>query len=142
MAGATGHRVRPQPPHLRCLFDVTLVFPLIFHSIKDEIPEGSQALITRLYQLWLVLAVTLILNMVACIMILIAGSRDGGRDTGASIGSVISAISAPSSSPRPQLPLHYLGHLLSPLVPVRPRPCHLAFPFLSFLSVARSTTAT
>ncbi|KAJ7905561.1 scamp-domain-containing protein [Mycena olivaceomarginata] len=63
-------------------------FPLIFHSIKDEIPEGSQALITRLYQLWLVLAVTLILNMVACIMILIAGSRDGGRDTGASIGSL------------------------------------------------------
>ncbi|KAJ7046839.1 scamp family-domain-containing protein [Mycena alexandri] len=61
-------------------------FPLIFHSIPDEIPEASQSLITRLYQLWLVLAATLVLNMVACITILIAGSRDGGRDLGASIG--------------------------------------------------------
>ncbi|KAF7323025.1 Secretory carrier membrane protein 2 [Mycena chlorophos] len=63
-------------------------FPLIFHSIPDEIPEASQTLITRLYQLWLVLALTLIINMVACITILIAGSRDGGRDVGASIGYV------------------------------------------------------
>ncbi|KAF7294882.1 Secretory carrier membrane protein 2 [Mycena indigotica] len=63
-------------------------FPLIFHSIRDEIPEASQSLITRLYQLWLVLAATLIFNMVACILILIAGSRDGGRDVGASIGYV------------------------------------------------------
>ncbi|KAJ7452349.1 scamp family-domain-containing protein [Mycena galericulata] len=61
-------------------------FPLIFHSIPDEIPEASQVLITRLYQLWLVLAATLVLNMVACIMILVSGSRDGGRDLGASIG--------------------------------------------------------
>ncbi|KAJ7109435.1 scamp family-domain-containing protein [Mycena epipterygia] len=70
-------------------------FPLIFHSIPDEIPEASQGLITRLYQLWLVLAATLVLNMVACITILIAGSRDGGRDLGASIGYlfIISATS-------------------------------------------------
>ncbi|KAJ7632678.1 scamp family-domain-containing protein [Roridomyces roridus] len=60
--------------------------PLIFHSIADEIPEASQPLITRLYQLWLVLAATLIFNMVACIVILVSGSRDGGRDLGASIG--------------------------------------------------------
>ncbi|CAK5277673.1 unnamed protein product [Mycena citricolor] len=62
--------------------------PLIFHSIPDEIPEASQLLVTRLYQLWLVLAATLIINVVACIMILISGSRDGGRDLGASIGYV------------------------------------------------------
>src|SRR5258708_3919440 len=37
-------------------------FPLIYHSIPDEIPEPSRPLITRLFQLWLVLAVTLIIN--------------------------------------------------------------------------------
>jgi len=60
--------------------------PLIFHSIQDEIPEASRPLITRLYQLWLVLILTLIINMVACIFILLAGAADGGRDLGASIG--------------------------------------------------------
>jgi secretory carrier-associated membrane protein len=63
-----------------------LVLPLIFHSIQDEIPEASRPLITRLYQLWLVLFLTLIINMVACIFILTAGAADGGRDVGASIG--------------------------------------------------------
>jgi len=61
-------------------------FPLIYHDISVEIPEASRPLITRLYQLWLVLLGTLILNMIACIFILIAGSLDGGRDVGASIG--------------------------------------------------------
>ncbi|TFK42531.1 scamp family-domain-containing protein [Crucibulum laeve] len=63
-------------------------FHLIFHSIQDEIPEASRPLITRLYQLWLVLVATLIINMVACICILISGSQEGGRDLGASIGYV------------------------------------------------------
>jgi hypothetical protein len=62
------------------------VLPLIFHSIQDEIPEASRPLMTRLYQLWLVLMLTLIINMVACIFILLAGAADGGRDLGASIG--------------------------------------------------------
>lgn len=61
-------------------------FPLIFHSIPDEIPEASRSLITRLYQLWLVLLITLLINMVACIVILITGEGDGARDLGASIG--------------------------------------------------------
>jgi hypothetical protein len=69
--------------HNRCT-----VFPLIFHDISEEIPEASRPLITRLFQLWLVLALTLILNMVACITILISGSPDGARDLGASIGCV------------------------------------------------------
>jgi hypothetical protein len=69
--------------HHRCT-----VFPLIFHDISEEIPEASRPLITRLFQLWLVLALTLILNMVACITILISGSPDGARDLGASIGCV------------------------------------------------------
>ncbi|KAG6917978.1 hypothetical protein DXG01_017162 [Tephrocybe rancida] len=72
-------------------------FPLIFHSIKDEIPEASQPLITRLYQLWLVLLLTLIINMVACIFILLAGAAEAGRDLGASIGQKVMLI-APSST--------------------------------------------
>ncbi|EIM90107.1 scamp-domain-containing protein [Stereum hirsutum FP-91666 SS1] len=63
-------------------------FPLLFHSIADEIPEASKPLITRLYQLWLVLALTLIINMVACIFVLTAGSSNGGKDLGASIGYI------------------------------------------------------
>jgi len=60
-------------------------YPLIYHSINDEIPEASRSLIMRLYQLWLLLLVTLVVNMVACIVILIAGSDDGARDVGASV---------------------------------------------------------
>lgn len=66
-----------------------LVFPLVFHSIKDEIPEASQPLITRIFQLWLVLCATLVVNMVACIFILIAGADGGGSDLGSSIGCVL-----------------------------------------------------
>ncbi|TFY74345.1 hypothetical protein EWM64_g9668 [Hericium alpestre] len=70
-------------------------YPLIFHSIADEIPDASKPLITRLYQLWLVLFGTLIINMVACIFILTSGASDGGKDLGASIGYifVIGALS-------------------------------------------------
>ncbi|KAF8163349.1 scamp family-domain-containing protein [Crassisporium funariophilum] len=64
-------------------------FPLIFHSIPDEIPETSRPLITRLYQLWLVLLGTLVINMVACIFILISGATSGGSDLGASLGYLI-----------------------------------------------------
>ncbi|KIM49059.1 hypothetical protein M413DRAFT_60358, partial [Hebeloma cylindrosporum] len=64
-------------------------FPLIFHSIQDEIPETSRPLITRLYQLWLVLLGTLIINMVACMIILISGSPSGGGDFGGSLGYLI-----------------------------------------------------
>lgn len=64
----------------------TPVFPLIFHSIRDEIPEAHRQLITRLYQLWLVLLGTLLINMIACICILVSGSASGGSGLGASIG--------------------------------------------------------
>ncbi|THH26466.1 hypothetical protein EUX98_g7726 [Antrodiella citrinella] len=64
-------------------------FPLIFHSIQDEIPEASRPLITRLYQLWLVLAATMIMNLIACIFILIAGASGGGSDVGSSIGYLL-----------------------------------------------------
>ncbi|KAH9946092.1 scamp-domain-containing protein, partial [Epithele typhae] len=64
-------------------------FPLIFHSISEELPSEAQPLITRLYQLWLVLAGTLLVNMLACIFILASGSSNGGSDLGSSIGYVL-----------------------------------------------------
>ncbi|KAJ3477414.1 hypothetical protein NLI96_g10480 [Meripilus lineatus] len=64
-------------------------FPLIFHSIQDEIPQASKQLITRLYQLWLVLVVTLVINMIACIFILVSGEGNAGSDLGSSIGYLI-----------------------------------------------------
>ena len=64
----------------------SIVFPLIFHSIQDEIPQASKQLITRLYQLWLVLVVTLVINMIACIFILVSGEGNAGSDLGSSIG--------------------------------------------------------
>ncbi|KAG9125575.1 hypothetical protein FRC07_007038 [Ceratobasidium sp. 392] len=63
-------------------------FPLIFHSINDEIPQEHRSLITRLFQLWLVLGGTLIINMVACIFILTSGGSDGGKDLAASISYI------------------------------------------------------
>ena len=58
----------------------SLVFPLIYHDISEEIPEASRLLITRLYLLWLILAGTLILNMIACIFVLTSGGSDGVKD--------------------------------------------------------------
>ncbi|CCA77985.1 related to secretory carrier-associated membrane protein 2 [Serendipita indica DSM 11827] len=58
-------------------------FPLIFHSIKDEIPETHQETVTRIFQLWLVLEVTLIVNLVAMIFVKIAGGGDSGDLGGA-----------------------------------------------------------
>ena len=71
-------------------------FPLIFHSIPDEIPEPSRPLITRLFQLWLVLAVTLIINLVACIVLVVSGQGDGVRDLSGAITYV--EVAAPSKS--------------------------------------------
>ncbi|OSX65306.1 hypothetical protein POSPLADRAFT_1039036 [Postia placenta MAD-698-R-SB12] len=64
-------------------------YPLIFHSIPEEIPEHHRPLMTRLYQLWFVLVGTLVVNMVACIIILASGSSNGASDLGSSIGYLI-----------------------------------------------------
>lgn len=65
-----------------CLFlpALLVVFPLIYHDISEEIPETSRPLITRIYLLWLILAGTLIVNMVACIFVLTSGGSDGVKD--------------------------------------------------------------
>ncbi|KAG2020232.1 hypothetical protein CC2G_005597 [Coprinopsis cinerea AmutBmut pab1-1] len=64
-------------------------FPLIFHSIPDEIPEVSRPLITRLFQLWMVFIGTLALNMAACIVLLVGGGSNAGAGLGASIGYLL-----------------------------------------------------
>jgi SCAMP family len=64
-----------RPKRIHCV-----VFPLIYHDISEEIPEASRPLITRLYLLWLILAGTLIVNMVACIFVLTSGGSDGVKD--------------------------------------------------------------
>jgi hypothetical protein len=94
------------------------VFPLIYHSIKDEIPEASRPLITRLYQLWLVLFLTLIVNMIACIFILLGGSSDGGRDLGASIGCVSSVDLQFEVVNTMQLLVSHSNHFVPLVVPV------------------------
>ncbi|KAL5529650.1 hypothetical protein ACEPAG_5635 [Sanghuangporus baumii] len=63
-------------------------FPLIYHDIDDEIPADSRPLMYHLYYLWLILAATLVVNMIACIFILVAGANDGGKDLGSSIGYI------------------------------------------------------
>jgi hypothetical protein len=63
----------------------SIVLPLVYHDISEEIPEASRPLITRLYLLWLVLVGTLIVNMIACIFVLTSGGSDGLKDLIASI---------------------------------------------------------
>lgn len=55
-------------------------YPLIYHDIEAEIPPDSQPIMQNLYKLWLLLVLTLIINMVACIFLLIQGASDGGKD--------------------------------------------------------------
>jgi len=68
-----------------------VVFPLIYHDISEEIPEASRPLITRLYLLWLILAGTLIANMVACVFVLTSGGSDGVKDL------IVSIMCVPAS---------------------------------------------
>ncbi|CDZ97160.1 Secretory carrier membrane protein [Phaffia rhodozyma] len=55
-------------------------YPIMHHDIHAVIPEQSRALMTRLYHLWLALVVTLIVNIVACVLLLISGASDGAKD--------------------------------------------------------------
>jgi hypothetical protein len=57
------------------------VYPLVYHDITAEIPAGDlQTAMTHLYYIWLLLAATLALNVLACIFLLIQGSQDGIKD--------------------------------------------------------------
>lgn len=86
MEETTFHHVNPLTSFSRGpRLTLSTVYPLIYHSIADEIPEVSRPLITRLFQLWLVLGATLLFNMVACIINFAVGAKDGGS-LGSSIG--------------------------------------------------------
>ena len=114
------------------------VYPLIFHSISEEIPDASRPLVTRLYQLWLVLLATLLINMLACIFVLVAGASDGGKDLGGSIGCAFLFPSDRSLIPR-KLLVHYPSPLLPLVVQVSPAPSHPSSPYTP---ADRSTMAT
>jgi hypothetical protein len=123
---ATGLLVRV-PLLLPALSSCLPVYPLIYHSISEEIPEASRPLVTRLYQLWLVLLATLLINMLACIFVLVAGASDGGKDLGGSIGCAFLFPSDRSLIPR-KLLVHYPSPLLPLVVQVSAALLHPSFP--------------
>ena len=53
------------------------VFPILHHRI-DTLPEDHQPIVKLLYTQWLALAATLIINLLGCIFLLIAGASEGG----------------------------------------------------------------
>ncbi|GJN88594.1 hypothetical protein Rhopal_001560-T1 [Rhodotorula paludigena] len=53
-------------------------FPLLFHSIEDEIPQAHQATVLTLYRIWMFLVLTLIINLVGAVLLLVSGSSNGG----------------------------------------------------------------
>lgn len=69
-------------------------FPLIRHEIAD-LPATHQKTMKSMYYQWLALVVTLVVNLVACVLLLIAGSSDGGKDTAAA-GSYVGIITVTS----------------------------------------------
>ncbi|KAL7422529.1 hypothetical protein Q5752_003177 [Cryptotrichosporon argae] len=61
--------------------------PFLHHDIS-LITHPHQSTARLLYYQWLALAVTLIVNLLGCIFLLIAGASDGGADTAAAGGYV------------------------------------------------------
>ncbi|KAK0549198.1 hypothetical protein OC845_003242 [Tilletia horrida] len=55
-------------------------YPFIYHDIEAEIPPDSRPVVATVYKLWLLLVVALIINLVACVFLLIQGANDGGKD--------------------------------------------------------------
>lgn len=59
-------------------------YPLIHHDISD-LPEQHRTVGKLLYYQWLALALTLIVNLVGCVLLLVGGAAEGGADMGASV---------------------------------------------------------
>ncbi|GAA99048.1 uncharacterized protein L969DRAFT_54729 [Mixia osmundae IAM 14324] len=70
-------------------------YPLIFHDIDQEIPKESRATVLTMYRIWLLLLVVLVLNLVGCILLLVAGQPDGIHDL---IGAITYIIFIPPLS--------------------------------------------
>ncbi|WFD30455.1 hypothetical protein MSPP1_001476 [Malassezia sp. CBS 17886] len=70
-------------------------YPLVYHDIASEIPPDSQPVMLNLYRLWLLLLVALIVNFVACLVLVISRGFDRLSDLINSI--VYLVVIAPAS---------------------------------------------
>ncbi|KAJ3329477.1 hypothetical protein HDU76_007822, partial [Blyttiomyces sp. JEL0837] len=61
-------------------------YPLIYHDIDDEVPEDLRPTVRRIYYFWLGTVGQLILNMIACLALLIShATTSGASDFGISL---------------------------------------------------------
>ncbi|TNY23620.1 scamp family-domain-containing protein [Rhodotorula diobovata] len=58
-------------------------FPLLFHSIDEEIPAQHQAMVLTLYRIWMFFVLVLTVNLVGGVLLTASGSSNG--DLGAGI---------------------------------------------------------
>lgn len=116
--------------------------PLIYHDIDAEIPPDSREAMQHIYILWLVLVGTLIVNLVACVFLLIQGSSDGIKDmiTGIVYFPVITALSFLLWY-RPVYNGFMKNHSLYFYVFFLFAGCHLAFSVYAFLGIPSTGSA-
>lgn len=69
-------------------------YPLLYHDIEAEIPSESRSIVLTLYRIWLLLLLVILLNLVACILLLVSGAKDGGKDLG---GALVDLLIIPAS---------------------------------------------
>ena len=84
----------PQPPatydpNAPKVKNFPFFYPITYHSIKDDIPPESRRTVLTLYYSWMFTIVCYVVNMAACLCILIAGSSGGAADFGYSIMYVV-----------------------------------------------------
>jgi hypothetical protein len=61
-------------------------YPLLYHSIEDEITnESSRKMVKTFYRLWQLLVIVLVINLVAGILLLVSHQDDGAKDMISSI---------------------------------------------------------
>ncbi|KAJ1739126.1 hypothetical protein LPJ78_005224 [Coemansia sp. RSA 989] len=62
------------------------VYPIMYHAIDVEVPIGDRGTVRTLFYLWLALEGMLVLNSVACLVVLVSNAEDVSN-AGASFGS-------------------------------------------------------
>ncbi|KAE8210408.1 hypothetical protein CF327_g5713 [Tilletia walkeri] len=55
-------------------------YPMLYHDIDAEIPPDSRPLVATVFKLWLLLVLSLIVNLVATVFLLVQSAPDGGKD--------------------------------------------------------------